>query len=153
LGARGFHPFAVSRWLNRAALRVPGARLGAAAALPFVSRVTPVARMMRSMDPPPSRIEGLRGEAPARAILAYGHTASQLDQINVPALHDSGYVGAGVLICILDDGFNGHATHEALRGVVIPPGFQRDLVEGDLDPTDPAHPGTLLHGTWVMGCI
>jgi len=150
LGARGFPPFAVSRWLNRAALRVPGMRLGAAAALPFVSRITPVARVTRSPDPAPSRPAGF-GAAPARATVAYGRTASQLAQIDIAALHDSGYVGTGVLVCILDDGFTGHDTHEALATQNIPPGFQRDFVDGDLDPSNPV--GNLPHGTWVMGCI
>jgi serine protease AprX len=152
LRARGFQPFAVSRWLNRAALRVPGARIGAAAALPFVSRITPVARVVRSPEPTPA-LPGrvARGEAPARAQLAYGLTAAQLAQMNLPALHDSGYVGTGIIVCILDNGFTGHSTHEALASQIIPPGYQRDFVDGDLDPSNA--PGNFPHGAWAMGCI
>jgi hypothetical protein len=156
LAARGMPPFAVSRWLNRAALRVPGARLGEAAALPFVARVTAVARATRSLDPPASAARGAlpaRGEGAARAAIAYGRSAPQLAQLNLPALHDSGYVGTGVLVCILDDGFNAHDTHEALKDQVIAPGFQRDFVQGDLNVTDPANPNDYNHGSAVLGCL
>jgi serine protease AprX len=155
---QGLAPFAVSRWLNRAAVRVPGVRLGDVAALPFVARVTSVQRAVRSPDPEgPGRPEGAvppaRGETAARAAIAYGRSQSQLAQINVPALHDSGYTGAGVLVCILDAGFNRHNTHEALRDQVIPPGFLRDFVQGDLDVTGPAGSLDFAHGSAVLGCI
>jgi len=154
LAARGIKPFAVSRWLNRVAIRVPGQRLREAAELPFVARLTPVARMTRSPDPPaPERRSGPgRSEGALRVALDYGRSAPQLAQIGAPALHDSGYVGTGVLVCILDAGFSGHDTHEALRDHVIAPGFQRDFVDGDLDANDP-NPGAFPHGAWVMGCI
>ena len=159
LAERGLHPFAASRWLNRAAVRVPGTRIGEVAALPFVARVTSVARARRSPDPPRLAQPGARVPAPERsapaaeATLAYGLSLSQLSQINVPALHDSGYVGAGVLVCILDDGFKGHDTHEALRDHVIVPPFQRDFVRGVWDVTGPPDSPDFDHGSAVMGCI
>jgi len=157
LSARGFRPFATSRWLNRAAVRVPGTRLGDLAALPFVARMREVERVKRSPLPPRTRTAPDAAAAPARAIgpeaMAYGRTYPQLAQINVPALHDSGYVGAGVLVCILDEGFNAHDTHEALRDQIIAPGHRRDFVQGDSVVTDPANATDYNHGTWVMGCI
>jgi subtilisin family serine protease len=159
LAEQGLAPFAVSRWLNRAALRVPGARLRDVAALPFVARVTSVQRALRSRDPEaPGRAArppepAARGEAAARAAIAYGRSLSQLAQINVPALHDSGYVGTGMLVCILDAGFNRYNTHEALRDQVIAPGYQRDFVQGDLDVTGPAGSLDYGHGSAVLGCI
>jgi subtilisin family serine protease len=72
--------------------------------------------------------------------------------VQAVALHDSGYTGAGVLVCLLDAGFNFHDTHEALAGQTIAPGRRRDFVEGDTVVTEPAF-FTLDHGTWVMGVI
>lgn len=162
LAEQGLSPFAASRWLNRAAVRVPGARLRDVAALRFVARVTSVQRAVRSRDPvapagprpgaPPPE-PASRGEAAAREAIAYGRSLSQLAQIKVPALHDSGYVGTGVLVCILDDGFNAHDTHEALRDQVVAPGFERDFVQGDLDATDPSNSFDFNHGSAVMGCL
>jgi serine protease AprX len=160
LAARGLTPLAVSRWLNRAAFRVPGVLLGDAASLPFVARISSVQSARRSFGPLPSEPRGGRPPQPpasagteAGAALAYGRSASQLAQISIPAVHDSGYIGTGILVCILDDGFNSHDTHEALRDQAIAPGYQRDFVEGDLDPTNPGNPGAFSHGSAVMGCI
>lgn len=160
LERRGLSVVAVSRWLNRAAVRTPGARLAELAELPFVTRIAPVERVKRSLDPPGGGAEHL---APARSVpptpsgagaapptVNYGQTFHMIQQMNVPAVHDSGYIGTGVLVCILDDGFKGHTTHQALQNVVIAPGRIRDFVDGDLNVDNPESVG---HGTWVMGCI
>jgi len=158
LASLGLHPFAPSRWLNRAALRLPGTRLPEVAALPFVARVSAVERARRSLDPPapqePLRPEGARplGATAAEAI-AYGRSAAQLAQINITTLHDSSYIGTGVLVCVVDEGFNGHDTHEALRDQAIAPGFQRDFVEGDTVVVDPANLTDFNHGSAVLGCL
>ncbi|HEY2954410.1 MAG TPA: S8 family serine peptidase [Candidatus Eisenbacteria bacterium] len=156
LAALGLRPFAVSRWLNRAAVRVPGTRLAEVASLPCVGRLAPVESARVSPDParaaaaPPPERAALPGAA---AAIAYGRTAAALAQLDVAAFHDSGYAGAGVLVCILDEGFNGHDTHEALRDHVIAPGFQRDFVDGDWDVTSPGNDATFFHGSAVMGCL
>lgn len=46
-------------------------------------------------------------------VFDYGPSFSQVNQLNVPVLHDIGYSGNGVLICMLDSGFN-NLGHEAL---------------------------------------
>jgi len=165
LQARGVTVVACSRWLNRAAVRVPGAGLAALANLPFVAHIAPVARARRTSRlpvegqfemarpapvsvPPPARVR-LDLSPP----IDHGLTAGMLQQMNVPAVHDSGYIGTGVLVCILDDGFNYHEKHEALRNVVIAPGRQRDFTQGDTIVTDTTSLSGLRHGTYVMGCI
>jgi len=166
LEARGLTVVACSRWLNRAAVRVPGAGLADLAELPFVSRIVPVARVRRSAPPTVAgEFEFMRPApastpAPARAridlapaAIDHGLTTAMLQQMNVPAVHDSGYIGTGVLVCILDDGFNFHEKHEALRNVAIAPGRQRDFTQGDTVVTDTTALTGLRHGTWVMGCV
>ena len=160
LKSRGLTPLAWSRWLNRVAVRVPGAQLGELAGLPFVARIAPVERMLRSLDPsrgaeppllPPGPTEPVRSrDLSTPPPIDYGRTLHMLKQMNVTAVHDSGYIGTGVLVCIVDDGFKGHDTHEALINTVIPPGMIRDFVDGDTDVNNPESMG---HGTWVMGCI
>lgn len=168
LDRRGLAVAAHSRWLNRVAVRVPGTRLAELAELPFVARIAPVARARRAPGiplgdellirpapaapmPPAARTPAPRGVALPAAI-DYGLTVAMLKQMNVPAVHDSGYIGTGVLVCILDDGFSFHDTHDALRTIRFAPGMKRDFVQGDTIVTDPASSG-LRHGTNVMGCI
>ena len=48
----------------------------------------------------------------------YGNSFTQLNQINVPAIHDLGYYGQGVTICVMDAGFS-NLTHEAFSSMNI----------------------------------
>lgn len=50
--------------------------------------------------------------------LNYGNSFTQLNQINVPAVHDSGFNGTGVTICVMDAGFS-NLTHEAFSSMNI----------------------------------
>jgi subtilisin family serine protease len=159
LASRGMPAVAVSRWFNRAAVRVPSRRFGELAAMPCVARIAPVERMMRSADKPmPLDGTPLTAPAPAPRVtgtqsIDYGLTLSVLQDMNVPAVHDSGYIGTGVLVCIIDDGFNYHEKHEALRDVPMAPGYQRDFTDGDTVVTDTLASFGLRHGTQVMGCV
>jgi subtilisin family serine protease len=92
--------------------------------------------------------------SPARiAALDHGRLEDELRQIGVAALHDSGYTGAGILVCFLDAGYNRHDTHVALRDRVPLPGHRRDFVEGDTTVTDTTAFLRFEHGTWVLGCL
>ena len=157
LTARGLRPFAASRWLNRVALRVPGARAAELAALPFVQGLELAPRVRRSLPPSPgtgagARYPGTPLEA-LRAAVDYGNHRAPLEQIGVPALHDSGYTGSGLLIAVFDEGFNQHDTHEALVSALPEPGHRRDFAEGDTVVTNPAQPGAFSHGTWTLGIL
>jgi len=50
--------------------------------------------------------------------LNYGSSFTQLNQISVPAVHDSGFTGTGITICVLDAGF-GNLGHEVFQNMNI----------------------------------
>src|SRR5262249_1199227 len=87
----------------------------------------------------------------------YGYTQSQMSQIGIPDLQNAGYTGAGVMICVLDDGFNYFTKHEALRDVVVPPERQRDFLHGlnTVQDTLGLYPNDvgMQHGTWCLGVM
>ncbi len=166
----GLEPYAVSRWLNRAAVRISGLGLDALVRLPGVAAVTPVARVQRQTPPVvrdghgelwptfgPSSGPSFGSLGPGLAARSssvdHGRLEAAIRQIGASALHDSGYTGAGVLVCVLDAGFNRHDTHEALRDRIPAPGHRRDFVEGDSTVTDTTTGFLLNHGTWVLGCL
>jgi serine protease AprX len=160
LRERGITPFGTSRWLNQVAVMLPAGRLAEVAQLPFVDRLRPVERATRMRDVPDDASPIGRAAAPdcgdcARATnsINYGLNTAAVQQLNVPAVHDSGYIGTGVLVCIIDDGFNFHYTHEALAPVVIAPGFERDFVDSDWSAQDTVGFTCCTHGAEVMGCI
>jgi len=156
LRTAGLSPFAVSRWFNRAAIRVPAGELPRAAAFGFVAKLAPVERAIVMHDPPATRdalpwSDALGGsEALAVTSVNYGVKLKELQQLNLPALHDSGYTGQGVLVCVLDDGFYHQDVHRATKVIDVPPGYRRDFVDGDTVLTD-ASAGQ--HGCWTLSCI
>ena len=153
LRARGLAPYGVSRWFNRVAVRADGAQALALAGLPFVARLDPVETAVRTPDLPGTgtAVRTATPSGASRAELAYGLTARQVTQIGVPALHDSGFTGAGVRICMLDEGYNYFNVHPALAGASVI--ALRDFVDGDWDPTDTLSASGYSHGTWTMSCI
>ena len=155
LKALGLVPYGASRWFNRVAVRATGEQLAALAGLPFVARLAPVERARPMRDVPPDSSAASRAaEATslrAAAGIAYGLAGGQLAQIGVPALHDSGYTGVGVRICMLDDGFNHHSTHPALKDADVL--ATRDFVRGVEDPTDLSNNSWFTHGTETFSCI
>jgi subtilisin family serine protease len=155
LKSLGLAPYGASRWFNQVAVHATAGQLAALAGLACVSGLAPVELMSRMPDAPAAAGAGPRG-AEATSVRAatgldYGLSAAQLAQIGVPALHDSGYTGAGVRICVLDDGFNHHSTHPALRNADVL--ATRDFVRGVGDPTDPAHNAWFTHGTETFSCL
>lgn len=157
LQARGLRPYGTSRWFNRTAVRATGAQLAAAAALAGVTRIAPMDYAGRMSDVPVGPADLAERAAPAVPPTAaatafdYGLTRAQLTQIGVPALHDSGYTGAGVRICVLDDGFNYYDRHAALQGADVL--ATRDFVRGVEDPTNLGATSGWRHGTETFGCI
>ncbi len=101
-----------SRWLNAISVEMTPQQLSQIAKLSFVRHIKPVASFRR-WEPAPSKAP--RG--PVGDTLNYGPSFDQLEMLNVPAVHELGYCGSGVLICMLDTGFN--RTHEALVGVNV----------------------------------
>ena len=146
LRAAGFEPYAVSRWFNRAAVRVPASQLSRLAEFGFVSRLTTIEKAMVARDPVEAQAPSLTAARQSLALglkpgesataINYGNSLAQLTQLNLPAVHDSGYIGQGVLICMLDEGYYLQLLHEATSVINIPPGHRRDIVDGDSVVTD-----------------
>src|SRR5262245_31808272 len=97
--ATGARVRVASRWLNAVSVQAEPERLAAIAHLPYVRAMTPVAR--RSLMPPGPG----KGTEPLRSLEPYGIAFDQLAMLGVPAMHDCGLTGAGVVVALLDSGF------------------------------------------------
>ncbi len=121
----------ILRWFNAVTVEADEASARRIAALPYVESVEPAARARgtkpvevgpvlegapRSGQAPRIPDGGIEAEAWAGLSLAkpadYGLAFPQLSSINVPAAHDSGFSGSGVILCVLDTGFD--ETHTSL---------------------------------------
>ncbi len=160
LESAGFVLGARSRWFNRVSLSASGASLASLAEFGFIARIerpqlaVPVARPREEGEPIEAGIgrafEPLK--AAARASIAAGQTATQLARLGVPALHDSGYDGTNVLVCVLDEGFNFHTKHTATRN--MPVIATRDFVRGVAAVQDTVvNPGLFRHGQWCLSVL
>ena len=149
-----------SKWLNAISVTGDLRQLRAIAALPFVDRIEPVRRGYLSDGAVPGDAAVATDERPGvqRATAApasYGDSGPQLEQLNLIALHERGYTGAGVVVGILDTGF--HRGHEAFNQT----GFEIDVVaeydfvddDGDtgIETGDPSSQHS--HGTYILGTL
>jgi subtilisin family serine protease len=142
----------VSRWLNAVAIEALPSRVHAVAALPMVARMD----VMRSGRSPQPEIEAASRVPPAQPApgvfaLDYGSSLSQNQLINVPAMHNLGYHGEGVIIAVLDTGFN-NLTHPAFQDLDVL--VTHDFVNGDSVVSDQGgQMGSGAHGATVMGTL
>ncbi|HRD53080.1 MAG TPA: S8 family peptidase [Flavobacteriales bacterium] len=142
-----------SRWFNAITVRTTDSdALDAIAQLPFVSQV----RTTRRLSLPPQPAEKFTLEAPP-AIVArggqpedYGWSWSQISMLNGHELHALEAKGQGMLIGVLDSGFEGtdslaaFADLRAREGIVL----TRDMVNHDGDVYDDH-----WHGRSVLSCM
>ncbi|WP_337864816.1 S8 family serine peptidase [Ignavibacterium sp.] len=91
----------------------------------------------------PSQPEGVNS-------LNYGQSYTQLNLMQVPAVHDLGYDGSGVTICVMDAGFN-NLAHVAFDSMSIIAMW--DFVNGDPNVGDEGDMGTGSHGTNTLSVI
>ncbi|MDA1008566.1 MAG: S8 family serine peptidase [Planctomycetota bacterium] len=137
-----------SRWLN---VEANDAEILAISHLPFVQSITP----LHHSRPLPSAEEIPLASEAGVAAYDYGLTGPQLLQIDVPSMHMRGFHGQGIVIGILDTGFN--RVHEAFHSVEHPLDViaEWDFVSNDANTAieDGDDPNQHKHGTWILGTM
>ncbi len=139
-----------SRWLNAVSASVSSRQIYSIAEQSFVSRLDVIHRFIYRDPVLP------KGEKPPLLsqethLFDYGPSYNQVNQIGVPALHDQGFSGKGVLICMLDSGFN-NLNHQALQPLDIR--AAKDFVNSDANVRDEMDDmGVGDHGTNTLGTI
>lgn len=142
-----------SRWLNAVSAELTGAQRSSLAALPCVASVNPVALLLRQQEESVAQIAAPVLKRESSGGLDYGESYAQLNAMKVPDVHSRGITGAGVIIGVLDDGFNFHQTHPALKNLKIIAEY--DFVQRDSNtsraPGEYASQGT--HGAGTLSEI
>jgi len=128
-----------SSWLNAVSVEAAPDSLARIRELPFVAEIRLVAH--ETLD---ETHQALLDDA--------GPSYFQTEMLRVPEVHAMGDHGEGVIVCVLDSGFE--LDHESLRQLEVR--GQRDFVNGDDDPSyDPRTdlPTQSNHGTAVLSTI
>lgn len=147
-----------SRWLNAASVEATPAQIRAIAALPFVTKLQPVARLRRAPLVESAPLSPISPTPNSVATLDYGQAQPQLAQINIIAAHDAGFTGAGIIIGVLDSGFR--REHQVFNTTTPPAHPIQVLGEYDFlndDPNTAPEAGDVsdqhYHGTWILGTM
>ena len=150
VGARLRHE---SRWFGAVSIEATEPQIRSLARLPFVARVDLVRRQPRRPRPtlvPSEAVAPLALQPASPHTFDYGASYGQLAQIGVPAVHDLGYHGEGVVVAVLDAGFD-NLAHEVFASARIL--AAQDFVNHDADVADGADLGEGTHGTATLSAL
>ena len=144
-----------SRWMNAVSVEATPAQIRAVEALPFVERLDVVRRYKRrddgrGLEVPLAAASPALVSQPRQTALDYGASLGQLAQLGVPAVHEMGFHGEGVVVAVFDGGF-GNLNHEVFSSLHIV--ATHDFVNGDDDVGDNGDVGDGSHGTMTLSVL
>ncbi len=146
----GMKPHAVCRSINAASYPLNRDQMARIEALPFVLGTKSVLAYHEPLD----LVESQSFEPPVRQLqdsLFYGSSFLQNALENFPPAHEAGYIGEGVLVGMLDAGWNNldHVCFDSLEIIAM-----WDFVNGDSSvANDPGQMGEGSHGTKTLSCL
>lgn len=151
IAATGARVRTTSRWLNAVSAEATVQQLQALAALPFVRHALPLHTSTPRAIPCELPIDCDGGVA----ALSYGVMNDQLHEIDIPSMHMRSFHGEGMVIGVLDTGFN--RVHEAFHSSEHPIDViaEWDFVsnDGDTGIQTGDDPNQHKHGTWILGTL
>ncbi len=143
-----------SKWLNAISCYVTKPILQKLNKVPFIKKITEVKIYKRKKIPQPENVKVLNKNAGPSAVTAhtfdYGSSLTQNEVINTVSVHDEGYSGKGILICLMDAGFD-KLSHEVFQDMNIIDAW--DFVNDDPDVEDGTGEGEGSHGTSTLSQI
>lgn len=135
-----------SRWLNAISVVVDRNQLDNISALESVREIRQVAKFTR---PNEGVLEqGTLPKPSAPFPPDYGESYPQLNQVQIPELHNLGYKGDGIRVLMLDTGFD--TAHPAFANTDIE--ATRDFINGDDDVRD-ENDSQRDHGTSTLSIV
>ncbi|MBN1551564.1 S8 family peptidase, partial [bacterium] len=144
-------PLRLSKWLNAASAFLSESQINSIKDFRFISKIQPVSQYIRK-----DHEESLhkRSLQPARYNNIYGRSFIQNNLMRVPEIHEIGINGTGVLIGLLDSGFN-YKAHEAFSHITVIAEY--DFVNNDSVTANEADDNDVSsqhsHGTKVLSVI
>ncbi len=147
-----------SNWLNAVSVEATENQINTIAALPFVKKVdivrTSTIKKNNSEFDFANSYQNFSFPNSSRYNLNYGSSLNQNEQINVPAAHDLGYNGNGIIICVMDAGFN-NLEHPVFSNMISENRILGtwDFVNNDTIVDDQGDMGTGDHGTMTLSTI
>ncbi|RJP66542.1 MAG: T9SS C-terminal target domain-containing protein [Ignavibacteriales bacterium] len=140
------------KWFNAVSCYLTENQIKAVEQLDFVDKVERVKKTIIKKQPEFLNVTTDLDKSNSTHSLNYGASLTQLELSSVPSMHDKGIDGSGVIIGLLDSGFD-WKNHEAFRNSNVI--AEHDFVRNDDNTAD--EPGDTKgqenHGTYVFGII
>lgn len=150
----GFELKQKSRWFNGISGFASANEIYQIAANLFVKKIDVVGTFAKNYDDVEFKPAQNQNDNPVQTqginTLNYGSSFTQLNQISVPQVHDLGYNGTGITICVLDAGFD-NLPHEAFSSMNIIAAY--DFVNHDPNVGNQGDMGEGSHGTATLSII
>lgn len=157
LQSAGFKLKQKSKWFNGVSGRIKSSELSQVANLPFVKQLDIVYRFRSDKfeqelidDSPDGSNQNLLKPEGINSY-NYGQSLTQLNIISVPQVHNLGYTGNGITICMMDAGFDLWTTHQVFSSMNVIATW--DFVNGDADVENGSDMGNGSHGTSTLSLI
>lgn len=115
LNLLGIKSIVQSRWLNAISAKLPIDKISRIEKLGFVSKIIPVSQYKREFPQQPT-VDFLA--KPQTYTFDYGPSLDQNEIMHVPEVHDLGLDGSGVIVGMLDTGYE-YKLHEAFSRLNI----------------------------------
>ncbi len=115
----------VSKWFNGVSITATRSQIEQLESLPFVARIELLARFKRNRTEEIEATESAESDIPPTlnrtTNLDYGLSFNQLNQINIPAVHNMGNYGQGVIVGSFDNGVRllNHEAFDSLRTRIV----------------------------------
>ena len=155
LSESGLHPVIISRWLNAGSFYIDNSQVEEIRNLPFVVRVARVARLLIPR-PESGQIIDTPSITGKTSQVVYGSSFKQNNLVGAIGVHEAGITGKGILIGMIDTGFN--TNHESLINADII--AERDFINNDFVVSDETGggqggdvPGQDSHGTATFSAV
>jgi hypothetical protein len=149
----GLRVNSVSKWLNAVSVTATPEQLKDVAVLPFVSGVGRVGKLAHPPAVMQPAILFSSLEKASQSGLNYGLSYTQLANIRVTNVHDLGIDGSGVIVGMIDNGFNNHRSHNALKNITVLDeyDFIHDISSTQRQPWESAGQGN--HGAATLSAL
>ena len=157
LETAGFKLKQKTKWFNGVSGWANKSELAQFANMPFVKQLDIVYKFRKdnfeeeSVNDFPEEQNQNLSKPEGTSSFNYGQSFTQLDLITVPQVHDLGYTGEGVTICMMDAGFDRWTTHQVFSSMNVIATW--DFVNGDPDVENGSDMGNGSHGTSTLSLI
>ncbi len=154
LNQNGFELKQKSKWFNAVSGFASKNEINQIASKSFVKKIDVVGTFAKRVDDTEFNSTESGSDNPNQPesihSLNYGGSFTQLNLISVPQVHDLGFNGTGVTICVLDAGFD-NLPHEAFSSMNIIAAY--DFVNNDSNVGNQGDMGEGSHGTATLSII